>query len=178
MDDGRWWRRRPLGLGSPLVQPAGWLFALRHHALATAWESVDGSYLAERNEHDFALSGVDWSFVPPEASGLALIAAGGEPGPDGVTVRGELRLLLQPFAREPLELRLSGEFPDESSGETIEVRWDGEALPLRREPGALRVLLPAGRAHRVGELVLRGPARLVRLQVGATSRYWFQPRSR
>ncbi|MFO0573686.1 MAG: hypothetical protein U1A78_06810 [Polyangia bacterium] len=172
------WLVQALRLGNPLVQPAGWLFALRHHAPATAWESVDGSYLAERNEHDFALSGVDWSFVPPEASGLALIAAGGEPGPDGVTVRGELRLLLQPFAREPLELRLAGEFPDGDSDKTIEVRWDGEVLPVRREAGGLRVTLPAGRAHRVGELVLRGPARLVRLQVGATSRYWFQPRSR
>lgn len=176
------WLVQALRLGNPLVQPAGWLFALRHHAPATAWESVDGSYLAERNEHDFALSGVDWGFAPPEASGLGLIASGGEPGPDGVTVRGELRLLLQPFAREPLELRLSGEFPDGGSGKNpgggSEVRWDGEVLPVRREPGALRVVLPAGRAHRVGELVLRGPARLVRLQVSATSRYWLQPRSR
>jgi hypothetical protein len=173
------WLVQALRLYNPLVQPAGLLFALRHHAPATAWEAVDGSYLAERNEHDFALSGVDWRFAPPDASGLGLIAAGGEPGPDGVTVRGELRLLLQPFAHEPLELRLVGDFLDGEDG-PLEVRWEGVALPVQREPGALRVLLPAAHvhAHRVGELVLRGRARLVRLQVGATSRYWVQPRSR
>lgn len=170
------WLVRALRLGYPLVQPMGWAFALWHRAPATAWESVAGSYLAERNEHDFAPEGTEWSFGSG-GSGLKLIAAGsqGSSGADGLKVEGELRLLLQPFGREPLDLTLEGQLPD---GE-IEVRWDGAVLPVIRDAGALRILVPIERvrAHRVSELALRLPAAgvLTRLRVRVTSSWWRPP---
>lgn len=170
------WLARALRLGNPLVQPMGWAFSFWHRAPATAWESVAGSYLAERNEHDFAPEGTEWSFAP-DGSGLKLVVAGsrGAAGTDGLKVAGELRLLLQAFGREPLDLTLKGRFPD---GE-IEVRWDGAALPVTRDAGALHLLVPIERvrAHHVSELALRLPAEgvLTRLRVRVTSAWWRPP---
>lgn len=167
------WLVRALRVGSPLVQPMGWAFSLWHAAPATAWESVAGSYLAERNEHDFAPEGTEWSFGTGGA-GLRLIAAGaqGTAGADGLKVAGELRLLLQPFGREPLDLILEGQLPDGA----IEARWDGAALPVARDAGALRILVPLERVqpHHVSELALRLPSAgvLTRLRVRVTSSWW------
>lgn len=170
------WLVSALRVGNPLVQPMGWAFSLWHRAPATAWESVAGSYLAERNEHDFAPEGTEWSFGPG-GSGLKLIVAGshGAAGADGLRVAGELRLLLQPFGREPLDLTLEGQFPDGA----IEARWDGAALPVARDAGTLRIVIPLERvrAHRVSELALRLPTEgvLTRLRVRVTSSWWRPP---
>lgn len=174
------WLRAALRLGNPLVQPVGLLFALRHRAPVTAWEAVAGNYALERETHDRSVLGDRWDFTAPEAADFVIEGLIPDMPADarGRPVQPRVRVLLQPFAREPIDAVLTGELP-----EGVGVRWDGEALPVLRSPDgtSVRFTVPAARvdAHRVGELTLElappagaPPPRLRLLRLRSTTQWW------
>src|SRR5262249_40094536 len=94
-------------VGYPFVQPAGWLFALAHHAPAASFEGVVGNFILDRDGQwmhvqQSALA-FDDSARPNAVSGLAIRSP---KGPAEVT--GPVRLLLFMFAKEPIVVHAVG----------------------------------------------------------------------
>ncbi|MCS6914919.1 MAG: hypothetical protein RMK29_11275 [Myxococcales bacterium] len=170
------WLVSLLRRGYPFVQPAGLLFALRHRAPLTAWEGIVGNYALEREPHDHSVSGAVWDFKAAEAQDFVLeglLPADGETTRRGRPVRRHVRLLLQPFAREPIHGVLHGELPPGG----LRLRWDGHALSWTRVGARVHFTVPEAlvRAHRVSSLTLdlpAGEARLDHLRLVSYTRWW------
>lgn len=168
---GPQWLVGLLRYGYPFAQPAGLVFALRHHAPLTAWEGVVGNYALEREAHDLSVRGALWDFRRPEAERFViegLLTAPADAG--GRPVGARVRMLLQPFARTAIDATLHAELP--ATG--IEVQWNGQRLAAQTEGTQTRFTIPSAqvRAHAVGELTLRfaqpagaPPVRLRQLQL-------------
>lgn len=191
---GPQWLVALLRRGYPFAQPAGLLFALRHHAPLTAWEGVVGNYALEQEAHDRTVSGATWDFTGPQAELFVVEGLTAEPADErGRRVEPRVRLLLQPFAAGAIECSLEGTTDDPTRGANdgstrgsnddptqgelapLVVQWNGQTLPTRRQGSRTLFTLPAAqvRAHAVGELVLlrpptAPPARLRRLQLTAS----------
>jgi hypothetical protein len=161
-------------VGYPFVQPAGWLFALAHHAPASAFEGVVGNFILDRDGQwmhvqqgalvfdDMARSNV--------VSGLSIRSPKGP-----ADVVGEVRLLLFMFAKEPIVVHVIGTVPPGArSG-----RWNGVEVAMREEPRGLRLSVPV-EAMRAGtnevELKLPGGAVLSRLEFESTTEWWRKKR--
>jgi hypothetical protein len=152
------------------------LFALRHHAPITAWESVVGSYALEQEAHDLSITGATWDFTSETADrfviqGLLTQSA----DPSGRPVGPQVRLLLQTFAATAIDARLDGELP--AGG--LAITWNGQPLPIQQDIGSARFRIPEAlvAAHAIGELTLSinspagaPPARLRQLHLALPDR--------
>lgn len=155
--------------GYPFAQPAGLLFALRHHAPLTAWEAVVGNYALEQEAHDRSWSGASWDFTGPQAELLVVEGLAAEPADRrGRRIGPRVRLLLQPFTQTAIAGALDGEL----SPAGLRLLWNGQPVATRQQGAQILFTLPAAavRAHAVGELELllpptAPPARLRRLQL-------------
>src|SRR5262249_44953519 len=123
-------------VGYPFVQPAGWLFALRHHVPVSTFEGVVGNLFLDRDGQWFQVQsrGVALSddARPYAVEGLQL----GPKPPARVT--GPVRLLLPFFAKEPILVHLVGQVP---AGARAAV-WNGVTVPVSDEARGLRLLVP------------------------------------
>lgn len=167
---------RPLGrffgaIGYPFVQPAGWLFALRWRVPASTFEGVVGNWFLDRDGQWFQVQSralpLDATAAPYAVAGLALWPKG------PATVTGPVRLLLPMFAAEPILVRLFGKVPPG----TRAARWNGVDVPVRDEPGALRLDVPDGVVRPgVNELTLTLPpgAALTKIDFASTTQWWLK----
>lgn len=161
------WLVRLLRHGSPLVQPMGLWLSLRHHAPATTWESLAGNYVREPEAHDFSITGDRWDFTTPDAARLMIEGRRPDEPPLspeeralGMPVQSPVRILLQPFAHEPLRCALSGLLPSTSSEVDLTLTWNGQPLQAKLHhfgPQAQWLFtIPAAlvHAHQISELKL------------------------
>jgi hypothetical protein len=187
MAGGPGWLARLLARGYPFVQPAGWLFAWRHNVHTTAWEGVVGNYALEREAHDLtAISGERWDLRSEFAADFVvegLLPADADSAARGRPVARRVRLLLQPFAREPIRGFVAGELPRGRVG----LWWDGQPLDWTRIGARLHFAVPEERvrAHRVSELVLElpeppagQPPRIEYIQLKSHTAWWQRDHTR
>ncbi len=126
--------------GYPFVQPVGWLFALWHHAPASAFEGVVGNFLLDRDGQWFTIL---LKTMPFEQFNHSIVAEGltlfdnAEKQPAVVT--GRVRLLLSMFASEPVRVQLIGAIPP---GEAT-LKWNGREIALERRPNGFDFTLAA-----------------------------------
>jgi len=160
-------------VGYPFVQPAGWLFAQRHHVSASTFEGVVGNWFLDRDGQWFQVqsrgTALSEDARPYAADGLQL----GPKPPARVT--GPVRLLLPMFAKEPIVVHLVGSVP---SGARAAV-WNGVALPVSDEARGLRFAVPVEAARAgVNELLLTLPvgATLERIDFDSTTEWWRKPK--
>jgi hypothetical protein len=149
------WLIAALRHGNPFVQPAGALFALRHHAPATAWESVVGNYALEQEAHDLSLSGTTWDFRDPRADRFVIEGLGSDRGDaSGRPLAPHVRLLLHTFAATPIEATLDGQLPTGCA-----LSWNDKPLPVDNRETGLRFHIPQPLVapHAVNELTLDCP---------------------
>lgn len=168
------WLRRH---GYPFVQPAGWIFAALHHAPPTAWEAVVGNYALEREPHGFYVFGDRWDFNDAHADDHiieGLLPQDSSSEQRGRPVAARVRMLLQPFGREPIRASLVGDFEG-----PVAVAWDGHPLQAVHSRGRLDFLVPEPlvHPHRVSELTLSFPAsatppRVSRLDLHSFTTWW------
>jgi hypothetical protein len=158
-------------VGYPFVQPAGWLFALRHRAPAAAFEGVVGNFLLERDGQWFTVLNKEIHFDrfnhANVVRGLVLPPTDKEPA----EVTGPVRLLLSMFAKEPFTVQVVGAV---NSG-PVAARWNGRPVEVMRNPNGLRITVPAAAVEAgVNEVDLEAPpgSRLNRLEFNATSTWW------
>jgi hypothetical protein len=113
-------------IGYPFVQPAGWLFALRHRVLPGAFEGVVGNLMLDRDGQWFTVLtkhfALDWEHRAHVASGLKLA-----PRPPAI-VDGPVRLLIGMFASEKIQVQVTGTIPEG----TTTVLWNGSQRPVVR----------------------------------------------
>lgn len=181
------WAKAPAGLvralehvSYPFVQPAGWIYGLVHHVPSRTFEAVVGNYLLERDwmgrrvMYEPGLHFADGS--PYVVEGLPPAPEGGWPRRAPVPVAPTVRILVPLMGKEPLRLRLAGEF----SGQEAQVRvlWNGSALPVRAGAGLLQVEVPEELVRtrsRTNELVftdLPTGTRLIRLELESFTPWW------
>ena len=156
-------------VGYPFVQPAGWLFALRHHVPASTFEDVVGNWFLDRDGQWLMVQSKGTAF---DASARGYAVAGlaiGDRPPARVT--GPIRLLLPMFAAEPIVVHLGGRVP----AGTRAAAWNGVPVPLFDEPRGVRLSVP-GTAVRAGtnELTLTLPpaTTLDRIDFESTTMWW------
>ncbi len=110
--------------GSPFVQPAGWLFALRYRVRPSAFESIVGTYAFERDwrDRDALLYRHEWSLDDaPE-----FIVQGAIRSPTGArSAEGSLRILVPMMFREGFRLVLRGTFED---ADRVVARCNGQRV--------------------------------------------------
>ncbi len=121
----RWLQNFFLRVGYPFVQPMGWLYAIRHHVSASAFEGVEGNFLLDREGQWFTVLNKSVAFDqnagPYVASGLAV-------GADAATVTGPVRVLLPMFAREPIKVQAIVTPPVGVKPAPVALRWNGQAI--------------------------------------------------
>jgi hypothetical protein len=159
-------------VGYPFVQPAGWLFALKHHVGASAFEGIVGNFMLDREGQWFTV--LDKA-LPLDAGNRSYVASGLELSPDASKapsmVTGHVRLLPSMFASEPITVQVAGEVPPGA----IEVKWNGTSVAaVANKVGfSFRVeksLVNVG----VNELELDVPAgaRLKQLEFAGSTSWW------
>ena len=139
-------------IGYPFVQPVGWLFALRHHVPASAFENVVGNWFLDRDGQWLQVqtkgAALDESARGYVASGLAL----GAPK-TAARVTGPVRMLLPMFAAEPIVVFLMGAPPG-----TYAAKWNGSDVPAGPVPRGVRIPVPGTLVHAgVNELEIALP---------------------
>jgi hypothetical protein len=158
--------------GYPFVQPAGWLFALWHHAPVSSFEGVVGTFFLDRDgqwftvllktmpferfNHSFVVEGVE---LPENA----------EKQPARVT--GRVRLLLSMFASERIEVQLLGAIPPGA----VKLTWQGHPVEVLRNPGGFKFAVDAAYVRPgVNEMTMELPegSQLRRLEFNAPTRWW------
>jgi hypothetical protein len=144
-------------LGWPFAWPASIPFALIHRVPVRTFEEVYGSYFCYRGfwEHDVMS---DEARLDRPETRRYLVRGFGEPEPETplVAVEGTparpARLLAPLFRSEALRVHVNGAIAE---GPPLEIRWNGEAVAVQRQPEGLVFELPASQVrHEVNELGL------------------------
>jgi hypothetical protein len=159
-------------IGYPFVQPAGWLFALAHHAPVTAFEDIVGNWFLDRDGQWLQVqsrgTALDASARGYVMSGLALAPPKTKPA---ARVTGPIRLLLPMFAHEPIVVHLAGRVPPGARA----AAWNGSAVAVADEAKGLRLSVSGAAVHAgVNELTLTLPAgaTLDRIDFDSTTDWW------
>ena len=183
------WAKGPAWLGQaldrfgfPFNQPAGWIYAWIYDVPLATYDGVVGSYMLERDwlVHD-AVHVPGFAFE----EGRAFVVEGVVPPPPERWPRGtavptsgpRLRVLVPLVAREPLRVRLTGEFGPRV--QEMKVRWNDAPLPVTlANPNELRFAVPVELVHtraRANVLVIDGvppSSRVRRLDFESFTRWW------
>jgi hypothetical protein len=158
-------------VGYPFVQPVGWIFALQHQAPLSAFESVVGNLMLDRDGQ--------WMVVTTKTINLdrfnrAIMIEGLEPPPGDnqpSRVTGRVRLLLGMFASESCLVDVVGQISDGS----LAAWWNGRVVPIQRTDKGARLTVPA-EAVKAGtnEIALEVPvgSLLQKLDFTPTSEWW------
>jgi len=168
----RWAQIAVEKIGYPFVQPAGWLFALRHRVGASAFEGIVGNFMLDREGQWFTVLNkslvFDWDRRVYVASGLELTHDANK-APSIVT--GHVRVLPSMFASEPITVQAIGTLLPGA----IAVSWNGVAVaPTANALGfTFKVDAPAV-AVGVNEVELDLPigSKLKQLDFTGTSVWW------
>jgi hypothetical protein len=166
-----WLARAFERVGYPFVQPAGWLFALKHHVSASAFEGVVGNFLLDREGQWFTVLTKSLALDPGQASYVAdgLSLAAGQPA----LVTGHVRLLLPMYAHEPIKIEAItvGPLPPGATA----ARWNRRAVPMGPSQHGLMIDVPKDLVD-VGtnelELDLPVGARLKQLDFQSYTKWW------
>lgn len=177
-----WLERLADRVGYPFAWPAALAYSLLYRMPLTQFEGLIGNYILERDWRirSFILT-PGFAFADRPAyvvSGVAAPPTGGWPEGAQVPAGPELRLVIPLSAREPVRLRLLGDFAQRNR--EVEVRWNGERLPQEpaQGPGVISVLVPERLTHaraRLNELVfsrLPPGTRLSRMDFQSFTEWW------
>jgi hypothetical protein len=160
-------------VGYPFVQPVGWLFALYHHAPASAFEGVVGTFILDRDGQWFT---VLLKTVPFDTFNHAMVVEGlalsenADQSP-AVATTGRVRLLLSMFASEAFTAQINGVI---EPGE-VKLSWNGHSLPIMRDGAGLRFSAPAAYVKAgVNEVTLEVPvgSKLKKMDFNPTTQWW------
>jgi len=127
-------------VGYPFVQPAGWLFALAHHAHVDSFEALVGNFQLDRDGQWFSILPdgktlpLDWDHRAQLLDGLVVTQ-----GVKEAIVTGPARILVSMFAREKVTIAVEGTIPDGK----VAASWNGAPAALERTPSGLTLTLPA-----------------------------------
>ncbi|HEX2571932.1 MAG TPA: hypothetical protein VH877_20485 [Polyangia bacterium] len=183
------WAKGPAWLGQaldrfgfPFNQPAGWIYAWIYGVPPATYDGVVGSYMLERDwfVHDVI-------HVPGFAfeDGRAFVVGGVVPPPPERWPRGtavpasgpRLRVLVPLVGREPVRVRLTGDFG--ARAREMMVRWNDAPLPVTlANQNELRFAVPVELVHtraRANVLVIDGVppgSRFRRLDFESFTRWW------
>jgi hypothetical protein len=160
-------------VGYPFVQPAGWIFAVVHHAPVTAFEGIVGNWFLDRDGQWFQVQsrtlGLDDDARAYTMAGLQL---GAHKTP--ATVTGPVRMLLPMFAAEPIVVHVFGSVARGPRSAT----WNGTPVTVADAPRGLTLTVPDAVRAGVNELVLDVPvgSRLEHLEFDSTTQWWAKKR--
>jgi hypothetical protein len=168
----KWMGRFFEKVGYPFVQPVGWLFALWHHAPASAFEGVVGNLLLDRDGQWFTVLTKSLNFDQFNHSAVVE----GMELPENVDktparVTGRVRLLLSMFAKERIEVQLIGTIPPGP----IALTWNGAPIVVNRANNGARFSVDAATMRAgVNAVTLELPAgsELRKLELQSTSQWW------
>jgi hypothetical protein len=125
-------------VGYPFVQPAGWIFALWHHAPASAFEGVVGNFFLDRDGQWMQIQTRALAF---ERDARPYVIAGLDLTQKPARVTGPMRMLVPVFAREPVSVHMLGLVPPTNlAGE-----WNGVPLQPRADASGIRFVAPCRR---------------------------------
>lgn len=157
-------------VGYPFVQPAGWLYALRHHVPASTFEDVVGNWFLDR-DGQWLMVQTRGTALDDSARGFVIggLAIGAPKTPARVT--GPIRMLLPMFAAEPIVVHLAGRVPPGARAAT----WNGVPVAVVDEAKGVRFDVPGSAVRaQTNELLLTLPpgTTLDRIDFDSTTMWW------
>ena len=155
-------------VGYPFVQPAGWLFALAHHAPLASFDGVAGNFFLDR---DGQWMQIQTRTLTLERDARAYVVEGLDLSKKPARVTGPMRMLLPMFATETVGVHVFGLIAPGVRSAT----WNGVSVPTRDDQAGVRLEAPATAVHPgVNELRLTLPtgSELSKIEFDSTTEWW------